>query len=305
MLYIAGCRDFDWSAIQKGYEMGIFDKKYCDFCGNKIGLLGNKKLEDGNMCKDCAGKLSPWFSDRRHSTKSEIQDQLNYREENRLAVSAFHTTHSIGRYYKLLLDEDHHKFIVTNSTNLESANPDVLDFDQITGCNLNIDEHRQELKHTSEEGKQISFDPPQYEYSYNFRVALSVNHPFIDEIRYSLSNGFIKTGERPAADTFSAWQFSPDSSMNPRIREYYDYLKMGNMIHEITEQMRLGLPISSAEIPSDTAPDTIQDEMSCDCNPVEPSDFETHVRIVCPWCGSATVSNPNGFCEFCGGSLNA
>ncbi len=305
MLYITGCRDFDWSASQKGYEMGIFDKKYCDFCGNKIGLLGNKKLEDGNMCKDCAGKLSPWFSDRRHSTKSEIQDQLNYREENRLAVSAFHTTRSIGRYYKLLLDEDHHKFIVTNSTNLESANPDVLDFDQITGCNLNIDEHRQELKHTSEEGKQISFDPPQYEYSYNFRVALSVNHPFIDEIRYSLSNGFIKTGERPAADTFSAWQFSPDSSMNPRIREYYDYLKMGNMIHEITEQMRLGLPISSAEIPSDTAPDTIQDEMSCDCNLVEPSDFETHVRIVCPWCGSATVSNPNGFCEFCGGSLNA
>ena len=26
--------------------MGLFDKKYCDFCGNKIGLLGNKKLED-------------------------------------------------------------------------------------------------------------------------------------------------------------------------------------------------------------------------------------------------------------------
>ena len=45
--------------------MGLFDKKYCDFCGSKIGLLGNKKLEDGNMCKDCASKLSPWFSDRR------------------------------------------------------------------------------------------------------------------------------------------------------------------------------------------------------------------------------------------------
>ena len=34
--------------------MGLFDKKYCDICGNKIGLLGNKKLEDGNLCKDCA-----------------------------------------------------------------------------------------------------------------------------------------------------------------------------------------------------------------------------------------------------------
>ena len=36
--------------------MGLFDKKYCDICGEKIGLLGNRKLEDGNLCKDCAKK---------------------------------------------------------------------------------------------------------------------------------------------------------------------------------------------------------------------------------------------------------
>ena len=28
--------------------MGLFDKKYCDVCGAKIGFLGNRKLEDGN-----------------------------------------------------------------------------------------------------------------------------------------------------------------------------------------------------------------------------------------------------------------
>ena len=48
--------------------MGLFDKKYCDVCGAKIGFLGNRKLEDGSLCKDCAGKLSPFFSDRRNST---------------------------------------------------------------------------------------------------------------------------------------------------------------------------------------------------------------------------------------------
>lgn len=37
--------------------MGFFDKKYCDVCGEKIGLLGNRKLEDGNLCKNCAAKL--------------------------------------------------------------------------------------------------------------------------------------------------------------------------------------------------------------------------------------------------------
>ena len=52
--------------------MGLFDKKYCDICGEKIGLFGNRKLEDGNMCKACARKLSPWFDERRHSTLEEI-----------------------------------------------------------------------------------------------------------------------------------------------------------------------------------------------------------------------------------------
>ena len=32
--------------------MGLFDKKYCDICGAKIGFLGNRKLEDGSLCKD-------------------------------------------------------------------------------------------------------------------------------------------------------------------------------------------------------------------------------------------------------------
>jgi branched-chain amino acid transport system substrate-binding protein len=53
--------------------MGLFDKKYCDFCGEKIGLLGNRKLEDGNMCKDCAKKLSPFCDDRRSSTVEHIK----------------------------------------------------------------------------------------------------------------------------------------------------------------------------------------------------------------------------------------
>ena len=51
--------------------MGLFDvfkKKECCICGNEVGLIGNRKLEDGNMCSKCAKQLSPWFDDRRHST---------------------------------------------------------------------------------------------------------------------------------------------------------------------------------------------------------------------------------------------
>ena len=67
--------------------MGLFDKKICDICGEKIGLLGNRKLDDGNLCKDCAKKLSPWFEDRRHSTVEDIKRQLEYREKNKKEIT--------------------------------------------------------------------------------------------------------------------------------------------------------------------------------------------------------------------------
>jgi hypothetical protein len=63
--------------------MGLFDKKFCDICGEKIGLLGNRKLEDGNMCKDCAGLLSPFTTDRRQTSLTEIKEHLAYRETNK------------------------------------------------------------------------------------------------------------------------------------------------------------------------------------------------------------------------------
>ena len=69
--------------------MGLFDKKICDICGEKIGLLGNRKLDDGNLCKDCAKKLSPWFEDRRHSTVEDIKRQLEYREKNKKSRNGF------------------------------------------------------------------------------------------------------------------------------------------------------------------------------------------------------------------------
>ena len=63
--------------------MGLFEKKYCDICGEKIGLLGNRKLEDGNICSKCAGKLSPFFTGRKKSTLNDIKEQLAYREQNK------------------------------------------------------------------------------------------------------------------------------------------------------------------------------------------------------------------------------
>lgn len=261
--------------------MGLFDKKYCDFCGNKIGLLGNKKLEDGNMCKDCASKLSPWFSERRHSTKADISAQLAYREENKAAVKAFHTTRSLGKYTKLLLDEDARKFTVTSAGNLESANPDILDYSQVTGCDLDIQESSHELKQTDRDGKQVSYRPPRFEYSYNFYVKIHVNHPYFDEISYSLSNGYIKTGEQPMTGTPGGWNIRRSGiNVNLRANDYYEFLNMGNEIKEAVDRMRTD---TRQAVIAQNTPKT---------------------AVTCPYCGATTIPDANGCCEYCGGAVN-
>ena len=65
--------------------MGLFDrfkKQDCEICGKEVGMFGYKKLEDGEICKDCVKLLSPWFEDRRHATVAQIKEQIAYREQN-------------------------------------------------------------------------------------------------------------------------------------------------------------------------------------------------------------------------------
>ena len=145
----------------------LFEKKECSVCGGEIGLLGNRKLEDGNLCKECANKLSPWFDDRRHSTVDQIVEQLEYREANREKVEQFHVTRTLGEDMKVLIDEDAGLFMVTNSSRVKEANPDVLAFSDVTGCVLDIDEDRTELMRDGKDGEEISYNPPRYEYDYD------------------------------------------------------------------------------------------------------------------------------------------
>lgn len=96
--------------------MGLFDKKYCDICGEKIGLLGNRKLDDGNLCKECAKKLSPWFEERRHSTVEDIKQQLEYREANKEKVQNFRITRRITtKKYTVFLDETQGNFTIAHN----------------------------------------------------------------------------------------------------------------------------------------------------------------------------------------------
>lgn len=169
--------------------MGLFDKKYCDICGEKIGLLGNRKLEDGNLCKKCAEKLSPLFSGRRSATVEEIKAQLAYREENRQKLDFFRPTKTFGRRRKVYIDEAAGTFIVTSSNQWRDANPDIISLSQVTACNADIQEMKEELYRETTDGKRVSYNPPRYAYSYEFTLEILVNSPWFSEIHLDLSDG--------------------------------------------------------------------------------------------------------------------
>lgn len=287
--------------------------------------MGNQKLEDGNLCKDCAKQLSPWFSDRRRSTVEDIKRQLAYREENRGRASQFRTTRSYGEDWKVLLDEEHRWFTVTRARDLADANPDILDCTALTGCRVDIDESRTEQKREGPDGKEVTYNPPRYEYSYDFEVIISVNNPYFDEMKFRLNNSSVyiepqntmqrpmmgqqgMMGQRPMAgrpqsgmtqrpmmgqmnsvgrmNTMAAG-FDPESN-----REYRKYREMGDEIRaallQVMETARGGGAAQTAPLQQE-AP--MQQQETFAPAPAAAGPW------TCPACGG---QNDGKFCEYCG-----
>lgn len=216
--------------------MGFFAKKNCDICGSKIGLLGNKKLDDGNMCKDCAKKLSIWFSDRRSTSVSEINDQLAYRKENEARVSNFVVNQKLGVDTMILVDNSTHSFLVSFTGDIEDDNPDVIKINDVTMCNLDVIESKNEIFQTDKEGRQVSYPIRRYEYFYDFWVTIKVSNPFFDEIRFKLNNYRVEGQSR---------------------HQYDKYKEAGNQICEV---------LSSKEIISDKIEEELPSEVPSFCS---------------------------------------
>lgn len=170
----------------------LFEKKYCAICNTELGVFGKTKIADGHLCKDCAGKLSPYFDGERQATTEQIREQLAYRENNKKDVEAFGPTRTLGTDTKIYIDEDDQKVIITRASDWRAANPDVFDYTQITGCNYEVDEDRNEIYRTNKEGEKVSYNPPRYEYRYSFYITVLINHPYVSKIRFKLNQNTIE-----------------------------------------------------------------------------------------------------------------
>lgn len=254
--------------------MGLFDKKICSICGGKIGLLGNRKLDDGNLCKECASKLSPFFSERRSSTVEQIREQLAYREENKAKVAAFQCSRTLGGYKKVLVDEAAGVFMVTNAKKLLEANPDVIPISAVTGCSIKPEEHRWEVYRKNEKGESESYNPRRYKYEYDIGIVIYVNHPYFSEISFDVNTGRIDIGE-PKSSLFGGQaQPKPEENM-----EYARCMREAEEIRSILMRKKTANPL------------------------VKEKEKKEKKAVKCPACGAVSLPDENGCCEYCGTPL--
>lgn len=313
--------------------MGFFDKKYCDVCGEKIGLLGNRKLEDGNLCKNCASKLSPFFSDRRKSTVDMIKAQLLYRENNKKKLETFHAARTLGEATRILIDDGKGCFVVTSSDHMMDENPDMILLSEVTNCQLEVQDRRNELKCKDSEGKLVSYDPPRYEYFYDFYIKIGVSNPFFDLIRFRLNRNSVKIISEPPRMGTGIFRMGMDSDIHPEYNvEYRQYQQMGdeiiaaltgsgsygNSYGRASQNTYQSQPQSGLE-PQDPvgmgAVGTSQETWTCACGSVNQGKFcpncgatktEKIRRYRCDKCGwePEDPAHPPKFCPSCGDPFN-
>ena len=204
-----------------GFLKNLFAKKDCEICGGEIGLLGNRKLEDGDCCKSCASKLSPWFDERRHSTVAQIREQIAYREQNEAALASFKPIKAIGENYKMYVEYDGQnpsRFIVNKNSLMTEGNPDIVPFANVAGCEVDVRDCRTEEKRRNDAGEYVSYIPPRYKFRYDFYIKLTIRDiPWFDDIRFKVND---RTVEIISELDPRVGRSGIDPTFNPEYREY-------------------------------------------------------------------------------------
>ena len=179
--------------------MGLFDifkKQDCEICGKEVGMLGYKKLKDGEICKDCVKLLSPWFEDRRESTVAQIKEQLAYRERNAKEHENFVISRKIGdEEYFMYIEEVGGvptRFFVTNRSDYKTINPDIISFKDVISCVTDIQIRDEEIKQRDKDGNLVSCNPRRYKHHHDFYIKMEIrNNPYFDNIKFRINGSAI------------------------------------------------------------------------------------------------------------------
>ncbi len=111
--------------------MALFEKKFCDLCGEKVNLLTRQKLSDGFLCSDCKKKLSSFSSDWDDRTIEDVKAHLAAREQNKQKFASVSATRTVGPNGEICVDDRNGKFYFAYGKDYKENNPEVFDFNQL------------------------------------------------------------------------------------------------------------------------------------------------------------------------------
>ena len=159
-------------------------------------MFGYKKLEDGEICKDCVKLLSPWFEDRRHATVAQIKEQIAYRQQNAKELEHFTISRQLGKNEYIMYIEEVNgvptRFFVTNQSDYKAVNPDIISFKDVVSCITDVDERHEEIKYRNSEGQTVSYRPPRYKHHHDFYIRMEIrNNPYFHEIKFRINSSDI------------------------------------------------------------------------------------------------------------------
>ena len=109
----------------------LFEKKFCDLCGEKVNVLTRQKLSDGFLCSDCKKKLSSLTSDWDRRSLADVKAHLEAREQNKQKFAQFNAAQSIGLNGQMLIDPRMGAFCFAFGRDYTENNPEVFAFNQL------------------------------------------------------------------------------------------------------------------------------------------------------------------------------
>ncbi len=95
--------------------MGLFKRKKCAFCDEKIGAFNKgKRFSDGELCSDCSGELSAnWHDTAKHS----LSDAVAHIDERKNNLEKLKSEFNPDIYYgfrpTLFVDNERELFCIT------------------------------------------------------------------------------------------------------------------------------------------------------------------------------------------------
>jgi len=163
----------------------LFGKRDCEICGGDMGLLGNYKLADGDLCKKCAENISPIMRVTKEYTVADIKEHLAYREENAKLLEEFNPTEEFGNGEKLFFDFEMGRFAYARSGDWKSDASDLIPFDQVTEVETDIEEDEIEI---DDENADENAEPKTVPVNY-YHVSLTISSKWFDEVNLELTDG--------------------------------------------------------------------------------------------------------------------